>query len=585
MRIAHVASSMSRSGAGVVSALIGQLRALTACDDIEAAVFAAEDRWSVADRDNWAGIDLTVGATHGPAAFAWAPGLAGSVSAFRPAVIHRHGLWTHAGIAASRAAAACGARIVVSPHGMLDPWAMDHARAKKKLALLMFEGRALRQADCIHALNDAELNGIRGAGLTNPVCVVPNGIALPTHKQLCPAGQPRDPETRTLLFFGRLHPKKGLEALIEGWRLFGEVLPGRKGWRLRIVGWSDDGYDTVLRDRIFERGLSDTVHIDGPVFGTERWRILGESRAFILPSVSEGLPMAVLEAWAAGLPVIMTEACNLQAGFASGAALRTGPEPEAIARSLGTLADLDGDRLKNMGQAGRHLVMARFSWDRAADKIADVYRWLCMGGRAARPCRHQPASGGARRVTLPVITEPDARDRVRRLAWTIMWWILYRPTPVWCFRWRCLVLRLFGASIAYPAYPYPGTRIRAPWNLAMEAGSCLADRVDCYNVAPVRLAARALVSQKTHLCTASHDFDDPGFPLVGAPITIGAGAWVAADCFVGPGVSVGNEAVALARSVVVADVPAGTVVAGNPARIVRQRGQRRDRVASGEAPA
>ncbi len=185
-------------------------------------------------------------------------------------------------------------------------------------------------------------------------------------------------------------------------------------------------------------------------------------------------------------------------------------------------------------------------------------------------------------MALPVVPAPDFGDRARRFVWTVVWCVLFRPTPVRFFRWRCFLLKLFGARISQPAYPYPGARIRSPWNLTLEAGSCLAGGVECYNVAPVHLKANALVSQRAYLCTASHDFDDPGFPLVAGPITIGAGAWVAAQAFVGPGIDIGEDAVALARSVVVADVPAGAVVAGNPARIKRARGAR---PADSQAPA
>jgi putative colanic acid biosynthesis acetyltransferase WcaF len=105
----------------------------------------------------------------------------------------------------------------------------------------------------------------------------------------------------------------------------------------------------------------------------------------------------------------------------------------------------------------------------------------------------------------------------------------------------------------------------------MRRGSCLAPEVDCYNVARVELGEGVIVSQKSYLCTASHDFDDPAFPLTGAAIVIGDGAWVAADAFVGPGVHIGERAVVLARSVVVRDVDPQVVVGGNPARVLRNR--------------
>lgn len=169
---------------------------------------------------------------------------------------------------------------------------------------------------------------------------------------------------------------------------------------------------------------------------------------------------------------------------------------------------------------------------------------------------------------LPVIT---AKDRLRRLAWAVARLLLYRPTPIAMHGWRAAVLSAFGACINGRVYPYPDVAIWAPWNLEMAPESCLGAKAECYNVAPVRLGHGVTVSQRSHLCTASHDFDDSGFPLTGAPIVLEDGAWIAAEAFVGPGVTVGTRAVILARCVVVRDVPPGAVMGGNPARHLRDR--------------
>jgi putative colanic acid biosynthesis acetyltransferase WcaF len=156
-------------------------------------------------------------------------------------------------------------------------------------------------------------------------------------------------------------------------------------------------------------------------------------------------------------------------------------------------------------------------------------------------------------------------DKLRRLLWTVAWSLLYRPSPVPLHGWRRFLLRLFGASIGPGAHPYPSVRIWAPWNLRMAAHSCLGRDVDCYCVATVSLGEHATVSQYSYLCTASHDHRDPAMPLVAAPIAIEAEAWVAADVFVGPGVTVHAGAVVGARSTVLGDVPAWSVAAGSPA--------------------
>jgi putative colanic acid biosynthesis acetyltransferase WcaF len=161
--------------------------------------------------------------------------------------------------------------------------------------------------------------------------------------------------------------------------------------------------------------------------------------------------------------------------------------------------------------------------------------------------------------------------RLRRSLWNLVWLLLYRPSPTPLHGWRRMLLRLFGAAIGEGAHPYPSARIWAPWNLEMGEGSCLAPGVDCYSVHRVTLGDRAIVSQRASLCSATHDHNDPAFPLVTAPIAIEADAWVAAEAFIGPGVTVGRGAVVGARAVVMRDVAGWTVVAGNPARKISDR--------------
>jgi putative colanic acid biosynthesis acetyltransferase WcaF len=129
---------------------------------------------------------------------------------------------------------------------------------------------------------------------------------------------------------------------------------------------------------------------------------------------------------------------------------------------------------------------------------------------------------------------------------------------------------LFGAKIARDAYAHPSVKIWAPWNLEMGSLSCLGPHVDCYCVDKVVIGSRATVSQYSFLCTATHDYRDPRMPLVTAPIMIGERAWVAADAFIGPGVTIGEGAVVGARASVFRNVDPWTVVGGNPARIIKK---------------
>lgn len=163
------------------------------------------------------------------------------------------------------------------------------------------------------------------------------------------------------------------------------------------------------------------------------------------------------------------------------------------------------------------------------------------------------------------------RNKLGRGAWAAVYLLLFRPSPRPLFGWRRLLLRLFGASMARNTFVNNTVRIWAPWNLVMGEFSSLAHDVNCYCVAPVRIGAHVTVSQYSYLCAATHDFEDPGFPLRASPITLGDHCWIAADVFVGPGVSVGRGTVVGARSSVFGDLPRWQVAVGSPARPVRAR--------------
>ena len=163
-------------------------------------------------------------------------------------------------------------------------------------------------------------------------------------------------------------------------------------------------------------------------------------------------------------------------------------------------------------------------------------------------------------------------NRVRRMLWTVCWTLLARPFPKSTFMpWKRFLLRCFGARVASTANVYATARVFMPWNLVMKDYACLASGVDCYNAAAVVIGVNATVSQRSFLCTASHNISSPHHEQTELPIYIGERAWVAAEAFVGPGVTVGEGAVVGARAVVFGDVEPWTVVGGNPARVLKRR--------------
>ena len=166
----------------------------------------------------------------------------------------------------------------------------------------------------------------------------------------------------------------------------------------------------------------------------------------------------------------------------------------------------------------------------------------------------------------------DLSNRLARALWAAVYGVLVRPSPRFLHKWRNLVYRAMGAKIHPTARIYPSARIWLPSNLTMAEHSCLGDRTDIYNVAPITIGARSTVSHYSFLCAASHDFENPTQPLTTAPITLGENVWLAADVFVAPGVTIPDGVVVGARSSVFAsDLPAWHLCAGSPARAVRKR--------------
>jgi putative colanic acid biosynthesis acetyltransferase WcaF len=174
--------------------------------------------------------------------------------------------------------------------------------------------------------------------------------------------------------------------------------------------------------------------------------------------------------------------------------------------------------------------------------------------------------------TTPNPSPHSVGNRVSRVLWGVVQSTLFAHSPRPCFGWRAFLLRRFGARVHKRARVYPKARIWHPRNLTLREHATLADNVDVYCVAKITIGASTTISQYTYLCGATHDFDDPQFPLVPMDITIGERVWVAADCFVGPGVTINDGAVLGARSSAFKDLDAWTVYAGSPARELRKRG-------------
>lgn len=387
MKIGMLTAYLSRRAGGVSEAVRRLARSVANAPGADVAVFGLADAPTPGE-DAWGDFPTTAVAVQGPGSFGFSSGLATALVHADLDLLHTHGLWMYPSVASAAWSRTCGKPYVVAPHGMLDPWALRNGRWKKMVAGWLYEHGHLRRAACLHALCEAEARAIRACGLRNPICIVPNALDLAEEPIPDDDGR-RDrwsDDRSMLLYLGRLHPKKNLPSLLYAWsRARASNDPAIRRWRLAIAGWDQDGHADALRKIAAELELGDSVDFLGPRFGVEKQALYRAASALVLPSLSEGLPMVVLEAWSYGLPVLMTPECNLPEGFAADAAIAIDGTPAGIAKGLAALSATSEAQRTGLGRNGRRLLVQRFSPEAVAGEMRAVYRWL-LGGGAAPGC-------------------------------------------------------------------------------------------------------------------------------------------------------------------------------------------------------
>jgi poly(glycerol-phosphate) alpha-glucosyltransferase len=294
-------------------------------------------------------------------------------------LLHVHGLWKYPSIVSVRWGLRTEKPVIVSPHGMLEPWAMQRARWKKRVAGWFYESSHLRKAACLHAVCASEAGTIRAAGFRNPICIIPNAVDLPSQEpNELPLWQQSVPDgARILLYLGRLHPKKNIDALLRGWALVSAT--NASDWWLVIAGWDQDGHGQELQELVRTLSIPRVVFA-GPQFGPQKSASFHRAEAFVLTSHSEGLPLTVLEAMAHRLPVVVTRECNVPEALRVGAAIVVGRDPESIAEGLARLVHCSEPVRLAMGRAGRRLIEDQFVWPIIGQRILEVYRWALDRG-------------------------------------------------------------------------------------------------------------------------------------------------------------------------------------------------------------
>jgi glycosyltransferase involved in cell wall biosynthesis len=293
-------------------------------------------------------------------------------------LVHSHGLWRFPNIYAGHAARRRPIPHIVSPRGMLSTVALGFSTLSKSLFWAAGQGAIVREAACVHATSPAEYEEIR-AFISRPIAIVPNGVDMPSAPRTTHSAGLVGERRRTLLYLGRIHPKKGLDFLLAAWAI---VAPGFPSWSLRIVGPGELGHIAELKRQIAAMGLPRVV-LDGPVYGDAKWEVYRSADLFALPTLNENFGLTVAESLACRRPVIVTKGAPWSGvvDHRCGWWIDTGEQ--ALTEALRIALATPDEELDAMGQRGEAWVREAFSWDRIGRQMADVYRWVL--GRGNQP--------------------------------------------------------------------------------------------------------------------------------------------------------------------------------------------------------
>lgn len=363
MKIIHYIPSIDRTAGGTSTCMQVLAKGLGELAEVHIITHASENPLAMEN------CTVHYVSEYNPFKGAWRKRVAEMMEEVMPDIVHVNCCWMPACAAVQRIAQKHGYKVVLTPHGMLEPWIIKrHYWTRKVPALLLYQKAAVRKADCIQSTAESERDNLLKLGYNKNIKVVRLGIDADGIEM-----KRSWKKTRQILFLSRVHVKKGINFLIEAAAVLRSEL---QGYKILVAGEGDADYVAEMKRMIADNGLQDIVQLVGGVYGDEKWRLFQTSDFFVLPTHSENFGLAIAESLASGTPVITTVGTPWHDlnDTNSGAWIEIGTQP--LVETLRKFLALSDGELEAMGRNGRRLIEEKYSAHVMAKEMMEVYETL-----------------------------------------------------------------------------------------------------------------------------------------------------------------------------------------------------------------
>lgn len=363
MKIIHYIPSIDRMAGGISTYMQVLAKPLGTMAEVHIMTHASENPLPM---ENCKVHDIP---RYRPFSGVWKKAVVDLLDSVRPDIVHVNCCWTPDCAMIQRLAQKRGYKVVLTPHGMLEPWIIKrHYWTRKVPALWLYQKAAVQRADCVQATAESERDNLLKLGYNSNIKVVRLGIDAESIEM-----KRSWKKSRQILFLSRVHVKKGINFLVEAADVLRNEL---QGYKILVAGEGEADYVEAMKRMICDRGLQDIVQLIGGVYGDEKWRLFQTSDFFVLPTHSENFGLAIAESLASGTPVITTVGTpwsDLNSAEA-GAWIEIGTEP--LVKTLRRFLSLSEDELEAMGRNGRKLIETKYSAHVMAEQMLEVYKGL-----------------------------------------------------------------------------------------------------------------------------------------------------------------------------------------------------------------